>query len=73
MHKYKKIKIDLMGQFKHLRKPVELFYELTRTLYNKKFRKNLERKKKRTGALKDILTEKMTNSLRRFTSRNVAL
>lgn len=73
MHKYKKIKTDLMWHFKHLKKPVELFYELTRTLYNKKLRGKYERKQKRIGALKDILTEKMTNSLQYFTLRNIAL
>lgn len=67
---YKKIKIDAML---HLKKPVELLYELTRTLYNKKFRNEEEKEKKRVGALKDILAEKMITSLQYFTSRNMTL
>ena len=73
IYKYKKIKTDGTVCFKHPRKPVELLYELTRTLYNKKIRNREEKKQKRIGALKDILTDKMTNSLRYFTSKNVAL
>jgi translation initiation factor IF-3 len=70
---YKKIKTDLILNSKDLRKPVKLLKELTRTLYNKKLRNNEEKEKKRIGALKDILTEKMADSLRYFTSNNVAL
>lgn len=73
IHKYKKRKIDLMLNFEPLRKPVELLHELTRTLYNKKLRNKEEKEKKRIGALKNILSEKMTNSLQHFTSRNIAL
>lgn len=73
IHEYKKRKIDLMLNFEPLRKPVELLHELTRTLYNKKLRNKEEKEKKRIGALKNILSEKMTNSLQHFTSRNIAL
>ena len=70
---YKKIKIDLILNSRHLRKPMELLKELARTLYNKKLRNNKEKKKKRIGALKNILTEKMADSLRYFTSSHIAL
>lgn len=70
---YKSIKTNLVLNSKHLRKPMELLKELTRTLYNKKIRKKEEREKKRIGALKEILTEKMADSLQHFTSSNIAL
>jgi Ribosomal protein S3, C-terminal domain len=71
--KYKKIKKRTKIRVKHLIKPIQIFYELTRTLYNKKLRNQEEKEKKRDGALKDILAEKMTNSLQYFTSKNIAL
>ena len=70
---YKRIKADLILNPKHLKKPVKLLKELVRTLYNKKLRNKEEKEKKRTGALKDILTEKMADSLQYFTSNNIAL
>lgn len=70
---YKRIKTDLVFNAKHFRKPVELLQELTRTLYNKKLRNKYEKEKKRVGALKDILSDKMADSLRNFTSKNFAL
>lgn len=73
IYKYKRIKTDLMLNFKHLTKPVELLHELTRTLYNKKLRNKEEKEEKRIGALKDMLTEKMTDSLQYFTSKNITL
>lgn len=71
IYKYKRIKTDLMLNLKHLRKSIKLLKELTRTLYNKKLRN--KEKKRYVGALKDILIEKMSDSLKHFTSRNITL
>lgn len=71
--RYEILKNHIKIRVKDLIKPIKIFYELTRTLYNKKLRNQEEKEKKRDGSLKDILTEKMTNSLRYFTSKNIAL
>lgn len=71
IYKYKRIKTDLMLNLKYLRKSINLSKELIRTLYNKKLRNKEE--KRCVGALKNILIEKISDSLKHFTSRNITL
>lgn len=73
LRQYKKINSDLPLNLQHLIKSTELLQQLTLTLCNKKLRSRREKENKLVGALKNVLTEKMTESLQCFTSRNVAL
>lgn len=74
IREYKKIKNkSILDATTHLIKPIRLLRKLTWTLYHKKLRGKDEEEQKRVGQLKSMLTEKMTDSLRYFTSKNLTL
>jgi hypothetical protein len=70
---YKKANTELISNFTYKVKPVQLLKKVTRTFYSNKLRDKDQKKKKWIGELKNVLTEKITNSLRHFTSRNFTL